>query len=75
MRLFVEDMKGYMETFDNVKKVSIKKVDNKNTLIINYNANPILFDNSIDITIPLNEIRLAFMINLETMDEYFRYEK
>ena len=75
MKLFIEDMKGYTKTYNNVKKVSIKKIDNKNTLIVNYNANPILFDNTIDETIPLNEIKLAFAINLETMEEYFRYEK
>lgn len=70
MKLFVEDIKGYMETFDNVKNIIITKVYNKNSLIIkfkNYHTE--------ELTIPLTEIRLAYMINIETMEEYFRYEK
>ena len=69
IRLFIEDKKGYVETFDNVYKVSIKKIDNKNNLEINYNS---LKNNEY---LPLNEIKLAYLIDVDTMHEYFRYEK
>lgn len=74
-RLFVEDLKGYMETFDNVDKVEIVKPcnvsfsnDKRNHLYIIKNSH------CID-CIPLSEIKLAFMVNTETMEEYFRYRK
>ena len=69
MKLFIEDMKGYMDTYTNVYSIQIKKINNKNNLIIKYNP---LKDDTI---IPLNTVKLAFMINIETMEEYFRYEK
>jgi hypothetical protein len=69
LRLFIEDKKGYMETFDNVYKVCIKKFDNKNTLEICYNS---LKDVEY---IPLTSVKLCFLIDVDTMHEYFRYEK
>ena len=69
MRLFVEDLKGYMDVYENVNKVSIKKIDNKNKLIINYDL-----QQRIEF-IDLKEVRLAFMIDKDTLIEYFRYEK
>lgn len=68
MKLFVEDIKGYMETYNNVKKIYIKKIDNKNNLIVKDIYNEITY-------ILLNQVKLAFLINVETMEEYFRYEK
>ena len=72
MRLFVEYTKsGYMDAFNNVSRVSIKKQEKKNKLFIYDYA-----DKYIDI-IPLNEIKLAFMVDTSGKDckEYFRYEK
>ena len=65
----LEDLKGYMETFDNVNEISIKKQNNHNTLIIDYD-----YENK-QIYIPLKEIRLCWLVNIDTMEEYFRYEK
>ena len=69
MRLFVEDVKGNMDVYDNVYKVSIKKINNKNHLVVYYHSCKVAD------TIPLNEIKLSFLIDADTMCEYFRYEK
>lgn len=72
MRLFIEDYKsGYMDVIDNVSRVSIEKHDNKNSLFV------YCYDNKDNEIIPLNEIRLAFMVDIsgEECKEYFRYEK
>lgn len=69
MKLFIENTKGYMDTYTNVWSIQIKKIENKNNLIIKYNS---LKENDI---ISLNEIKLAFMIDINTMIECFRYEK
>lgn len=74
MRLFVEDKKGYVETFDNVYKVSIKKIDNKSNLLI-HNNNTVDKEFVFSENIPLNEIKLAYLIDVDTMHEYFRYER
>lgn len=78
MRLFIEDLKGYMETIDNVKRVVIKKIDNKNNLLVYTDC----FINPPYATIPLKDIKLSFMIKIvkdengdENVEEYFRYEK
>ena len=69
LKLFVEDTKGYTDTYKNVWAVNIKKIDGKNTLEIKYNS---LKENDY---ISLNEIRLAYLININDMHEYFRYVK
>lgn len=69
MKLFVENSKGYMNVFNNVYRVVIKKINNKNCLCIKYNS---LKD---DDSILLSEIRLAFLVDTDTMHEYFRYQK
>lgn len=69
LRFFVEDKKGYVDVYDNVYKVEIKKIDNKNTLEISYNS---LKDCDY---ILLNSITLCYLIDVDTMHEYFRYEK
>ena len=72
MRLFIDDYKtGYMDVIDNVSRVSIEKHNNKNSLFVYCYSNK---DNEI---IPLNEIRLAFMVDISGKEckEYFRYEK
>ena len=69
MRLFIEDLKGYTDVYDNVRNVFIRKVDNKNTIELSY------INKTEKDYIPLNEIRLAFLVDLNNMEEYFRYEK
>lgn len=69
MRLFIEDLKGYTDVYDNVRNVFIRKVDNKNTIELRY------INKTEKDYIPLNEIRLAFLVDLNNMEEYFRYEK
>ena len=69
MRLFVEYLIGVVNVFDNVYKVSIKKVNNKNHLVIYYNS-----CETADI-IPLNDVKLSFLIDMDSTHEYFRYEK
>ena len=69
MKLFVENLKGNMDVFDNVYKVSIKKINNKNHLVVYYNSC------KAGDTIPLNEVKLSFLVDTDTMHEYFRYQK
>ena len=69
MRLFIEDLKGYTDVYDNVRSVFIRKVDNKNTIELSY------INKTEKDYIPLNEIRLAFLVDLNNMEEYFRYER
>lgn len=69
LKLFVEDKKGYVDEYTNVYRVMIKKIDNKNTLEIQYNS---LKDNDY---ILLTDIELCYLIDVNTMHEYFRYEK
>lgn len=69
LRLFVENKKGYVDVYDNVYKVKIKKTDNKNILEISYNS---LKDCDY---ILLKSITLCYLIDVDTMHEYFRYEK
>lgn len=70
MKLFVEEHKtSYMNVYNNVRKVTILKMDKKNFLEIRYT-------NREDVDyLPLSDIQLCFLIDLETMEEYFRYEK
>ena len=70
LKLFVEDLKGYIDTYTDVKKIKIEKKEKKNVLKIEY-----WLSTKEDEIIPLNEIRLAFMVDLNTMIEMFRYEK
>lgn len=69
-KLFIEDLKGYMEVYTHVERVIITKVDGrKNYLVVFFtNRNTQEF-------IPLNEIRMCYLINIDTMEEYFRYSK
>ena len=69
LKLFVEDKKGYIDEYENIWSVKIKKVDNKNTLEIRYNS---LKDNEY---IPLSDITLCYLIDENSLREYFRYEK
>ena len=70
MKLCIEDLKGYMDTFEDVRRVRIEKIDKKKVLRIIY-----WLSTKEDEIIPLAEIRLAFMVDLKNMEEYFRYER
>lgn len=69
MNVFVENKSGIMLEFDNIWKITIKKINVKNTLILK--GNPA----SDEINIPLSEIRLAYAFDNVNYEEYFRYEK
>lgn len=67
MKLFVVSKK-YTDVYTNIKNIFIKKIENKSQLEINYCYG----DKEI---IPLSEIKICFMIDEKTLEEYFRYEK
>jgi hypothetical protein len=69
LKLFVTDKKGYVDEYRNVSRVKITKVDNKNVLQIEYNSSK---ENEY---IALSDITLCYLIDVNTMHEYFRYEK
>ena len=71
MRLFVEDLKGCVDVYDNVYRVSIRKKNNKNVLFVEYNS---LKDND---TLLLKYINLAYLVEVYngSHHEYFRYNK
>ena len=69
-KLFIEDLKGYMDTYVDVKRIKIKKKERKNVLKIEY-----WLSTKEDDIIPLNEIKMCYLINIDTMEEYFRYSK
>ena len=73
MRLFIEDYKsGYVDVINNVDRVSIEKYEKKNSLFVYCDGK----DYATEI-IPLNKIKLAFMVDVREKHtkEYFRYEK
>ena len=69
LKVFVEDKKGYIDTYENVNHVYIRKIDNKNHLEIFINP---LEDK---IVYPLKDITYCFALDMETLQEHFRYEK
>ena len=77
MKLFITDIDGYTETMKNVKRVIIKKENRKEILVIEYSDYIAIGDmNYTGIAeIPLKDIQQVFLVNMETMEEYFRYEK
>lgn len=70
MKLFVEGRNGYMDTYLDVQRVKIERIDGKQVLKVIYWLST--KENEI---IPLREINLAFMIDLKNMEEYFRFER
>lgn len=72
LRLILTDTKGFCEFIDNVYKVSIIKksyTGKKNILEIKF------YNTRGDLLIPLSEVEQCFLIDIETMHEFFRYEK
>lgn len=68
MKLFYTDKKGYVTAIDNVKKIKIMKLNGKNHLKINYNFDDIIIEK-------LTDVEVAYLIDIDTMQELFRYEK
>ena len=69
-KIFIENLKGYMEVYNHVERVVITKIDGrKNYLVVFFTTK------SRQEFIPLNEIRLCYLVNIDTMEEYFRYTK
>jgi hypothetical protein len=69
-KIFIENLKGYMEVYNHVERVVITKIDGrKNYLVVFFTTK------SRQEFIPLNEIRMCYLININTMEEYFRYSK
>lgn len=68
LKLFYEDIKGYVISEENIRNLKIQKIDRKNYLQIKYT-------NDTEDYIELKELKLAYLIDIETMYEFFRYEK
>ena len=69
-KIFIENIKGYMEVYNHVERVVITKIDGRKNYLVVFFTNK-----STQEFIPLNEIRLCYLINIDTMEEYFRYTK
>lgn len=69
-KLFIEDLKGYVDTYIHVERIKIAKINDRKNYLVIYFTNK-----SEQVSIPLNEIRLCFLTNIDTMEEYFRYSK
>lgn len=68
LKLFYEDIKGYVVSEENIRNLKIQKIDRKNYLQIRYT-------NDTEDYIELKELKLVYLIDVETMYEFFRYEK
>lgn len=67
LRLFYTDKKGYVTTVDNIKRIEIMKLNNKNHLKVNYNIDDIIIEK-------LEDVEVAYVVDIETMQELFRYD-
>lgn len=73
MRLFIENIKGIMDVVDNVDRVMIKRGNDKKLYLLAFYNNR---DNTYNIdTRLLADVRLAYLLDVDTMKEYFRYTK
>lgn len=76
LKLIVTEKNGYCEHFENVEELEIKKINNKNHLIFKYiNKYGGLFNSYGEAKLLLKDIESAFLIETDTMIEYFRYTK
>lgn len=67
LRLFYTDKKGYVTTVDDVIKVQIETANYTKYLTIKH-VNGVAIEKLADVT-------LAYLIDIDTMQELFRYEK
>lgn len=68
LKVFYEDIKGYVVSEENIRNLKIQKIDRKSYLQIKYT-------NDTEDYIELKELKLVYLIDIETMYEFFRYEK
>ena len=73
MKLFIEYIKEYDDVFTRVQKVKLMKKNNKNVFEISFEDR--ILGEIEKLYIPLKDVKLMFMIDAETLEEYFRYEK
>lgn len=66
-KVFTQDKKGYMETYNNVYKFNIYKIARKSYLVLKTNEG--------DIKLPLADFDLVFAVDNINLVEYFRYTK
>lgn len=69
MKIFIEDTKGYTESYKDVVRAKMMKLDNKKVLKVEF------IDPRENFFMPMVYIKMFFLINEETLEEYFRYEK
>ncbi len=69
MKLFIENTKGIMTTYEHIERIKIHKIDNKNTLQVEYKFSPIIEN------ILLSKIKLCYLLDEKTQFEVFRYKK
>lgn len=69
MKACVENLKGITYIYEHVGRVIICKRDNIKYLEIEYR-----FKSEV-VWIPLKEVRMCRMVDMETFREWFRYEK
>lgn len=73
MRLFVEDTKGIMDVIDNVDGVKIT-TKGKTKYMFAYDTHSVSGKTCL-MARKLTSIGLAYLLDTETMKEYFRYVK
>ena len=70
-KIFIEDLKGYIEAID-IKRAYIEKEGFTNVLKVYYIEDGTEKSQTID---NLSNINWFYIINIETLDEIFRYTK
>lgn len=67
LRLFYNDTKGYVTTVDDVRKVTIEKLNKVKYLTVLQKSGKLTIEK-------LTDIELAYIVDIETMQELFRYD-
>ena len=67
LRLFYTDKKGYVTTVDDVAKVTIEKLNKVKYLTVQQKTGKLIIEK-------LTDIELAYIVDIETMQEFFRYD-
>lgn len=67
LRLFYTDKKGYVTTVDDVAKVTIEKLNKVKYLTVQQKTGKLIIEK-------LTDIELAYIVDIETMQELFRYD-
>ena len=67
LRLFYNDTKGYVTTVDDVEKVTIEKLNKVKYLTVQQKSGELIIEK-------LTDIELAYIVDIDTMQELFRYD-